>query len=187
MTETPREETAILAGGCFWCLEAAYLDVRGVTDVKSGYIGGKAPNPTYEEVCSGRTGHAEAVRLRFDPSIVSYRDLLEIFFSIHDPTQLNRQGADIGTQYRSAVFATTPEQEETARAVLRELAAGKVFAGKIVTTVAHAGPFYPAEAYHDRYFERNPGQGYCQVVIAPKLGKFRQKFASLRKGATSPA
>ena len=182
---TASVEVATLAGGCFWCLEAAYLDVRGVTSVKSGYTGGRAPSPTYEEVCSGKTGHAEVVQISYDPSVVSYRDLLEVFFAIHDPTQLNRQGADTGTQYRSAIFTHSPQQAETAADVIRQLKDEGVYSGKIVTAVSPAEKFYPAEAYHDRYFERNPGQGYCQVVIAPKLSKFRQKFSQLRRD-TSP-
>lgn len=169
-------EIATLAGGCFWCLEAVYDDLQGVESVESGYIGGESPNPTYEAVCSGRTGHAEAVRITFDPAVVSYRELLEVFFVIHDPTTLNRQGNDTGTQYRSAIYYHSPEQKATAEAIVAELTAEKAFPNRIVTEVTPAGPFYEAEAYHQEYFARNPGQGYCSVVVAPKLAKFRQHF-----------
>jgi peptide-methionine (S)-S-oxide reductase len=168
-------ETAILAGGCFWCLEAVYDDLQGVTDVQSGYIGGSVANPSYEAVCSGRTGHAEAVRIEFDPSVVSYADLLEVFFAIHDPTTLNRQGADVGTQYRSEIFVTTPAQRETAERVVREKAGD--FPQPIVTAISDAPEFYAAEPYHDDYFAKNPWQGYCQAVVGPKVAKFRKQFA----------
>jgi peptide-methionine (S)-S-oxide reductase len=169
-------EVATLAGGCFWCLEAVYEQLRGVEKVVSGYAGGQVPNPDYESVCTGRTGHAEVVQVTFDPAEVSYREILEVFFTIHDPTTLNRQGADVGTQYRSAVFTHSPEQEETAREVIRDLEAEGVWDNPIVTQVEPLREFYPAEAYHQHYYARNPGQGYCQVVIAPKVAKFRKKY-----------
>lgn len=169
-------EVATLAGGCFWCTEAVFSELRGVRKVESGYTGGTMPNPTYEQVCSGTTGQAEAVRISYDPREISYRDLLEIFFSTHDPTTLNRQGADAGTQYRSAIFPQTPEQRATAEKVIAELEREGVWEDPIVTSIEPAGEFYPAEAYHYDYYRRNPRQGYCQVVIAPKLAKFRQKF-----------
>lgn len=172
---------ATLAGGCFWCLEAVYDQLRGVEDVVSGYTGGRRPNPTYEQVCSGATGHAEAVQITFDPQIVSFRELLEVFFTIHDPTTLNRQGADVGTQYRSAIFVHTPEQREAAEQVIRELDAAGLWPRKIVTEVAPLVAFYPAEEYHQEYFARHPEQGYCRVVIAPKVAKFRQKHLSRLK------
>jgi peptide-methionine (S)-S-oxide reductase len=172
-------EVAVLAGGCFWCLEAVYDHVIGVTDVVSGYTGGAFPNPTYEQVCSGRTGHAEAVRITFDPSLITYADLLHIFFTIHDPTTLNRQGNDIGTQYRSAIFTTLPAQQTAAETVIRELNDQGIYSGSIVTQVLPLETFYPAEEYHQEYFARNPDQGYCQFVVAPKVAKFRQKYAHL--------
>ena len=170
---------ATLAGGCFWCLEAAYRRVAGVDGVESGYTGGHAEDPTYHQVCSGRTGHAEAVRIEFDEERVSYRDLLAIFFTIHDPTTLNRQGADVGTQYRSAIFHHTPEQAREARALVAELEAAGVFDAPIVTEIVPLREWYPAERYHREYFERNAGQPYCQVVIAPKLEKLRARHARL--------
>ena len=169
-------ETATLAGGCFWCLEAVYDNLKGVTDVVSGYSGGQVPNPSYEQVTTGRTGHAEVVQLTFDPGQVSFRELLEVFFTIHDPTTLNRQGADIGTQYRSAIFYHSPEQKETAEQVINEMEAEKVWPGRIVTEVTPLEVFYPAEDYHQEYYARNPGAGYCRVVIAPKVAKFRKKY-----------
>jgi len=172
MTAT-KTDTATLAGGCFWCLEAVFLDLRGVQKVVSGYTGGRRPDPTYEQVCTGVTGHAEAVRITFDPDVITYRDLLEVFFVIHDPTTENRQGADVGTQYRSAIFFHSPEQKATAETVVRELEASGVRDGPIVTEVVAAGEFHEAEAYHQDYFRRNPGQGYCRAVIAPKVAKFR--------------
>jgi len=171
-------EVATLAGGCFWCLEAVYEQLRGVEKVVSGYSGGSVPNPDYRSVCTGRTGHAEVVQVTYDPAEVSYREILEVFFTIHDPTTLNRQGADEGTQYRSAVFTHSPEQEQTAREVIRDLEAEGVWENPIVTQVEPLSRFYPAEDYHQHYFARNPGQGYCQVVIAPKVAKFRQKYLS---------
>jgi peptide-methionine (S)-S-oxide reductase len=168
-------EVAILGGGCFWCTEAVYLEVRGVSKVESGYTGGAQPNPTYEQVCTGETGHAEVIRLEFDPAQISYRDLLEIFFTIHDPTTLNRQGNDVGTQYRSVVFYQSPEQEATARQVIAEMA--HVWDAPIVTELAPAAPFYMAEDYHQNYFAQHPLQGYCAFVVAPKVAKFRKTYA----------
>lgn len=176
-------QTATLAGGCFWCLEAVFLELRGVEKVESGYAGGSVPNPIYEQVCSGATGHAEVVQVTFDPSVVRYRDLLEIFFTIHDPTTLNRQGADVGTQYRSAVFVHDAAQRATAEAVIAELAAEDVWDAPIVTQVVPIETFYPAEEYHRDYYRRNPGQGYCRAVIAPKVAKARKIFFDkLKKG-----
>jgi peptide-methionine (S)-S-oxide reductase len=170
-------EVATLGGGCFWCLEAVYLDLDGVTDVRSGYAGGSVENPTYEEVCRGTTGHAEVVRVAFDPALISYREILEVFFGIHDPTTLNRQGADVGTQYRSVIFHHSSDQRETAEAMMRELEAEGVWDDPIVTQLQPAPEFYPAEAYHHDYFRRNPQQAYCQAVIRPKVAKFRARFA----------
>ena len=171
-------EVATLAGGCFWCLEAVFEQMRGVETVKSGYAGGTVPNPRYDDVCTGRTGHAEVVQVTFDPAEVSYRELLEVFFTIHDPTTLNQQGADRGTQYRSAIFTHSPEQAETAREVIRDLEAEQVWDDPIVTQVEPLTQFWPAEDYHDAYYRRNSRQPYCQVVIAPKVAKFRQKYLS---------
>jgi len=171
-------EVATLAGGCFWCLEAVFEEMRGVESVKSGYAGGSVPNPRYDDVCSGRTGHAEVVQVAFDPAQVSYRELLEVFFTIHDPTTLNQQGADRGTQYRSAIFTHSPEQEQTAREVIRDLEEEGVWSDPIVTQVEPLTHFYPAEGYHDAYYRRNSRQPYCKVVIAPKVAKFRQKYLS---------
>jgi peptide-methionine (S)-S-oxide reductase len=169
-------ETATLAGGCFWCLEAVFQLLKGVSRVTSGYAGGSMPNPSYEAVCTGRTGHAEVVQVEFDPSVISFRDLLDVFFTIHDPTTMNQQGADVGTQYRSAVFFHSPAQERTARATIAELEAGKVWDDPIVTEVVPFTVFYPAEAYHRDYYLRNPAQGYCRAVIAPKVAKLRKHF-----------
>jgi peptide-methionine (S)-S-oxide reductase len=169
--------TATLAGGCFWCLEAVYVRVPGVQAVESGYTGGYTENPTYHQVCAGHTGHAEAVQVRFDDDVVSYRELLEIFFAIHDPTSLNRQGADVGTQYRSAIYCDSPEQERTAHAVVAELTEGAVFEDPIVTEIEPLGAWYPAEGYHRDYYRRNPEQAYCRLVIAPKLAKLRELLA----------
>jgi len=177
-------EVATLAGGCFWCLEAVFDEIDGVTHVKSGYAGGQAPNPTYEQVCSGTTGHAEVTQVTYDPSVVSYRDLLNVFFSIHDPTTVDRQGNDIGSQYRSAIFTHDAAQAQTAREVAAEVSAAGIYPGKLVTSIEPLTDFYPAEDYHDDYYARNPGQGYCQVVIAPKLAKFRKQHVDrLRRGA----
>jgi peptide-methionine (S)-S-oxide reductase len=170
-------ETALFGGGCFWCIEAVIERLEGVSRVVSGYAGGKAPNPTYEQVCSGTTGHAEVVQVEFDPSVISYRDLLLVFFAMHDPTTLNRQGADVGTQYRSVIYYLDQAQRETAQAVIAELDAQGIWGGPIVTRVEAAPVFYAAEQYHQQYFQRNPNAGYCQVVIAPKVAKLRQKFA----------
>lgn len=174
-------ETATLGGGCFWCLEAVFENLNGVERVQSGYAGGDTPNPTYREVCSGRSGHAEVVRIVFDPSVVSYRDILEVFFVIHDPTTLDRQGNDVGTQYRSVIFYHSPEQKAAAENIIAELGAERAWHDPIVTEVAPAPTFYPAEDYHQEYFRNNPEQPYCQFVVAPKLVKFRQKFADKRK------
>ncbi len=168
-------ETATLGGGCFWCVEAVYLQLKGVQVVESGYSGGKAANPTYDEVCSGSTGHAEVVRVQFDPDVVSYREVLEIFFTIHDPTTLNRQGNDVGTQYRSVIYFHSPEQRETARHVIAEMA--NVWDAPIVTELTEAPTFYKAEDYHQNYFNQHPLQGYCAFVVAPKVAKFRKTFA----------
>ncbi len=170
-------ETATLGGGCFWCLEAVFEMVEGVARVKSGYAGGHVAHPTYEQVCTGETGHAEVVQVAFDPAQVSYAELLEIFFGIHDPTTVDRQGADVGTQYRSAIFTHSEEQDRIAREVLAEIDAHGPWDDPIVTEIRPLDVFYPAEDYHDRYFRRNPTQPYCQVVIAPKVAKFRKRFA----------
>jgi peptide-methionine (S)-S-oxide reductase len=169
-------EVATLAGGCFWCLEAVYDELQGVVDVVSGYSGGSKPNPSYEAVCTGQTGHAETVQLIFDPHVVSFRQLLEVFFTIHDPTTLNRQGADVGTQYRSVIFYHTPEQKTIAEQVISELEEQKIWAQPIVTELTPFSTFYPAEAYHQEYFKRNPYQGYCMAIIAPKVAKFRKQY-----------
>lgn len=170
-----QNEVATLAGGCFWCLEAVYDDLKGVQDVVSGYSGGHVPDPSYHQVTTGTTGHAEVVQVTFDPAQISFKEILEVFFSIHDPTTLNRQGADIGPQYRSAIFYHTPEQERTARQVIGELEAAGVWGNPIVTEVTPFSAFYTAEDYHQEYFARNPRQPYCQVVIAPKVAKFRKQ------------
>jgi peptide-methionine (S)-S-oxide reductase len=169
-------EIATLGGGCFWCLEAVYVELRGVERVVSGYAGGSVANPSYEQVCSGRTGHAEVVQITFDPAVITYRDILQVFFTIHDPTTLNCQGADAGTQYRSIILFQSPEQEATARAVIAETEASGLWHAPIVTQVQPLDNFYPAEEYHQSYFERNPYQPYCQIVIAPKVAKARQKY-----------
>jgi peptide-methionine (S)-S-oxide reductase len=170
-------EVATLAGGCFWCLEAVYDQLKGVQSVRSGYMGGKTPNPTYDEVCGGKSGHAEVVKVTFDPAQVSYDDLLGVFFSIHDPTTLNRQGNDVGPQYRSAIFYHSPEQERIANEVVAKLAADKVFSRPIVTEIAPASQFYIAENYHQEYFQRvGGGNPYCSFVIEPKVAKFRKLY-----------
>lgn len=174
-------ETATLAGGCFWCLEAVYDQMKGVVSVESGYIGGHTSNPTYEAVCSGRTGHAEAVRITFDPAIVSFRELLEVFLVIHDPTTLNRQGHDVGTQYRSAIFYHSVEQKQIAEEVLQNVTKEQIYPNPLVTEVVPAGTWYEAEPYHQGYFARNPFQGYCTSVVGPKVIKFRKQFASKLK------
>ena len=175
------KEIATLAGGCFWCLEAVYDRMKGVESDESGYIGGHVPNPSYQAVCTGCTGHAEAVQIAFDPKVVSYRDLLEVFFVIHDPTTLNRQGHDVGTQYRSAIFYHSPDQKAVAEDVIAALTKERVFDDPIVTEVVPAGPFYVAEDYHQEYFAKNPEQGYCVAVVSPKVAKIRQKFAEKMK------
>jgi peptide-methionine (S)-S-oxide reductase len=174
-------QIATLAGGCFWCLEAIFDEIKGVVTVESGYAGGKTGNPTYREVCTGTTGHAEVVQIQFDPAIISYCDLLNVFFAIHDPTSLNQQGADIGTQYRSAVFYHSPEQKETAEQLIRELGAQGLWDGPIVTEVTALDKYYTAEDHHQEYFARNPYQPYCQAVVAPKVAKFRKHYLELLK------
>ena len=174
-------ETATLAGGCFWCLEAVFEQLRGVESVVSGYSGGHTANPTYEMVCSGRTGHAEVVQITFDPAVVSYRELLGLFFTMHDPTTLNRQGPDSGTQYRSAVYYHSAEQKAVAEEAIAELTASAVWSAPIVTEVAPSDVFYPAEEYHQEYYRRNLGQPYCQVIIAPKVAKLRKEYLAALK------
>lgn len=178
---TKKLETITLGGGCFWCLEAVYDRLEGVHEVVSGYTGGHVPNPTYQQVCTGRTGHAEVVSVAFDPEVVSLADVLRIFFTIHDPTTPDRQGADVGPQYRSAIFYGSDEQKRVAEAVIAELEAGRVWDEPIVTQLAPLDRFYPAEDYHQEYFDRNGYQPYCQVVIAPKVAKFRNRFADRLK------
>jgi peptide-methionine (S)-S-oxide reductase len=175
-TPPPGRELATLAGGCFWCLEAVYDELKGVEAVESGYMGGNVPNPSYRQVCEGDTGHAEVVRITFDPGVVSYGDLLDVFFVIHDPTQLDRQGNDVGTQYRSAVFYHSPEQQRAAKEKIEALQREGVYEGRIVTQVVAAGDFYVAEDYHQEYFANNSYQPYCMAVVAPKVAKFRRKF-----------
>jgi peptide-methionine (S)-S-oxide reductase len=172
----PGHQTATLAGGCFWCLEAVFLQLKGVSAVQSGYTGGNRQNPTYEQVCSGATGHAEVVRIAFDPNVISFGDLLDVFFTIHDPTTLNRQGGDKGTQYRSAVFFESPDQEREAKAKIHTLEAEHVWDDAIVTEVTPLEQYWPAEEYHDNYYARNPQNGYCAAVIAPKVAKARKYF-----------
>ena len=169
-------EIATLGGGCFWCLDAVYRGLRGVTKVESGYAGGASEHPTYQLVCTGRSGHAEVVQVTFDPSEISYRELLDVFFVIHDPTTLNRQGADAGTQYRSVIFYHSDAQRETAEAMIRALNASGRYDATIVTEVSAAPAYFSAEAYHQDYFTKNPGQGYCQAVVAPKVSKARKAF-----------
>jgi peptide-methionine (S)-S-oxide reductase len=177
-------EIATLGGGCFWCLEAVYVELHGVIAVESGYMGGSLPNPSYRDVCTGTTGHIEVVQVTFDPSIRSYRELLEAFFAIHDPASWDQQGGDAGVQYRSAIFTHSEEQRATAEALIRELDASGQFAGPIVTEVRPATEFYRAEKYHQGYFANNPTQPYCQAIVGPKVQKFRRKFqAKLRPGA----
>jgi peptide-methionine (S)-S-oxide reductase len=176
MSSNQHQETATLAGGCFWCLEAVFDELRGVEQVESGYSGGSRPDPSYEQVCTGTTGHAEVVQVKFDPQIVSFKELLEVFFTIHDPTTLNRQGADVGTQYRSAIFYHTPEQKEVAEQVIAGLDEAKLWDAPIVTEVAPFTAFYPAEIEHQEYYQRNQSQPYCRAVIAPKVSKFRKLY-----------
>jgi peptide-methionine (S)-S-oxide reductase len=172
----PQRETATLAGGCFWCLEAAFQDLKGVESVQSGYAGGRVANPSYEDVCTGTTAHAEVVQITFDPHVVTFEDLLHVFFTIHDPTTLNRQGADVGTQYRSAIFYHSPGQKATAERVIAELQAQKLWDEPVVTELKPLEAFYPAEEYHRDYYRRNPNQGYCRAVIAPKVAKVRKLY-----------
>jgi peptide-methionine (S)-S-oxide reductase len=179
-------ETATLAGGCFWCLDAALQQLKGVQQVLPGYAGGTVPSPSYEAVCTGRTGHAEVAQVEFDPAVISYSDLLDVFFTIHDPTTLDRQGGDVGTQYRSAIFFESPEQERTARQVIAALEAKKVWDDPIVTEVVPLTQFYPAEDYHRDYFNRNPKQPYCSAVIAPKVAKLRKHYFERLKVASKP-
>jgi peptide-methionine (S)-S-oxide reductase len=175
------EEIIALGGGCFWCLEAVFDEMRGVTDVLSGYTGGHVANPTYRQVCAETTGHAEVVQVRFNPNEISLEELLSVFFTIHDPTSLNRQGADMGTQYRSAIFYYSEEQRETAVRLIEELDAANIWDSAIVTEVTPIDQFYAAEEYHQNYYVNNTDQGYCRVVVAPKVAKFRQKFNHLKK------
>jgi peptide-methionine (S)-S-oxide reductase len=172
-----KTETAILAGGCFWCVEAVFKMLNGVSRVRSGYIGGPRPNPTYHQVCTGSTGHAEAVEVTYDPDVISYHTLLDVFFTTHDPTQLNRQGNDVGTQYRSAVFVENDAQKDAAKQAIER--ANEAWGGKVVTTIEGPAPFYEAEEYHQDYFARNPYQGYCLAVIPPKISKLRAKYREL--------
>jgi peptide-methionine (S)-S-oxide reductase len=174
-------QTATLAGGCFWCLEAVYDEIKGVQGVESGYAGGHMDNPTYRAVCNGDTGHAEVVQVHFDPTVVSYRDLLNVFFAIHDPTTLNRQGADTGTQYRSAIFYHDDEQKKIAEDLIKDLNAQKIWDRPIVTEVTKLDKFYMAEDYHQEYFARNPYQPYCMAVVSPKVSKFRKHFIEMLK------
>jgi peptide-methionine (S)-S-oxide reductase len=175
MSET--REVVTLGGGCFWCLEGVFEQLRGVEKVESGYTGGNMPNPTYQQVCTGSTGHAEVVQVTFDPAVISFRDILDVFFATHDPTTLNRQGPDAGTQYRSAIFYHSPEQKETAQRRIAELNQEGIWDAPIVTEVVPLREFYKAEEYHQGYFRQNPGQGYCRAVITPKVAKFRKQFA----------
>ena len=172
-------EKFVLAGGCFWCLDSAYVQFKGITDVTCGYTGGKSPNPTYEQVCNGNTGHAEVVWIEFDPSVITSDDVLDIFFTVHDPTQLNRQGNDIGTQYRSGMFYSSPEQKDIFEAAIER--AKEIWGEGIVTEVTPLGDFYRAEEYHQDFFAKNPNQGYCVAVVAPKVAKVRNKFTALLK------
>lgn len=180
-TTTNRTEVATLAGGCFWCLEAVFNELNGVKLVESGYAGGKTPNPTYSQVCTGITGHAEVVQVTYDPQVISFKELLEVFFTIHDPTTLNRQGADVGTQYRSAIFYHSPEQKAVAEQVIAELNAARLWNNPIVTEVVPRAIFYVAEDYHQEYFKNNPRQPYCLAVVAPKVTKARKHFLSKLK------
>jgi len=181
MNQVTSPEFATLAGGCFWCLEAVFREITGIEDVVTGYTGGITVNPTYEQVCGGRTGHAEAVQISFDPLRISYREILEIFFSIHDPTTINRQGADIGTQYRSAIFYHSEQQKTVAEEIMVKLNTAHLWKDPIVTQVVPMDKFYSAEEYHQGYFARHPEQGYCHVVISPKLNKFRRRWSKYLK------
>jgi peptide-methionine (S)-S-oxide reductase len=179
MDET--KAVAVLGGGCFWCVEAVYREMNGVLAIKSGYAGGHLANPSYKDVCTGATGHAEVVRITYDPAKLSYADLLRVFFTIHDPTTLNRQGADVGTQYRSTIMTANEDEARIARSVMAEIEAEGLFNSKLVTEIVPLDVFYPAEDEHDDYFARNPGSGYCQVVVAPKVRKFRKQFSDRLK------
>jgi peptide-methionine (S)-S-oxide reductase len=181
MAAQPEHETATLGGGCFWCLEAVYKDLKGVERVVSGYAGGQALNPTYEQVCGGRTGHAEVVQITFDPNVLSYRDLLDVFFTIHDPTTKDRQGADVGPQYRSIILYHSPEQKAEAQRAIAEQGEKGIWSAPIVTEVVPLETFWPGEGYHQDYYERNPRQRYCQIVIAPKVAKFRKEHLARLK------
>ena len=182
MHEDHHQEIATLAGGCFWCLEAVFAELRGVEKVVSGYAGGYVPEPSYRQVCTGTTGHAEVVQITFDPREISFKELLEVFFTIHDPTTLNRQGGDVGTQYRSAIFYHTPEQKAVAEQVMAEVNAAKLWDAPIVTEISPLTTFFPAEDYHQEYYQLNPDQPYCRAVIAPKVAKFRKQYlAKLKK------
>ena len=183
MQNKPGKEQATLAGGCFWCLEAVFEQLRGVERVESGYSGGRVPEPTYQQVCTGTTGHAEVLQVTFDPADISFRDILDVFFATHDPTTLNRQGMDVGTQYRSAIFYHSPEQIQIAEQRIVERNAEQIWDGPIVTEVVPFERFYPAEEYHREYYRRNPEQGYCRAVISPKVAKFRKHFADRLKPA----
>jgi peptide-methionine (S)-S-oxide reductase len=174
-------EKATLGGGCFWCLEAVFDELKGVVSVESGYMGGQVANPTYDSVCGGATGHAEVVQVTFDPQLVSFQELLQVFFVIHDPTTLNRQGNDVGSQYRSAIFYHSDEQKAIAERVIADIGEGGLYRDRIVTEVAPASTFYEAESYHQEYYSRNPDQGYCQFVVAPKVAKFRKHFTERLK------
>ena len=178
---TTNHQTITLGGGCFWCTESVYVAVKGIVDVESGYSNGEAINPTYEQVCTGRTGHNEVVKLVYDPAIISTRDILEIFFVIHDPTTLNRQGNDAGTQYRSGIYFATPEQKQVADDIIREMSQDKIYSSPVVTEVLPLANYSAAEDYHQDFFARNPHQGYCMAVAAPKVAKFRKTFARLAK------
>jgi peptide-methionine (S)-S-oxide reductase len=180
------KDLATLGGGCFWCLDPVFMDLVGVEQVVVGYAGGDKPDPTYKQVCDGTTGHAEVVQITFDPSQISYRSLLEVFFSVHDPTTPNRQGADVGTQYRSIILTHDEAQAETARLLIEEMERDGIWPAPIVTQIEPLQAFFPAEDYHQRYFENNPGAGYCRVVIAPKLSKFRKTYAANLKAAPEP-
>ena len=186
MTSESPLATAVIGGGCFWCLDAVFRDLEGVRSVESGYAGGQLANPSYEQVCSGSTGHAEVVRLTFDPAVLAFRDLLRVFFTLHDPTTPDRQGNDVGTQYRSVIFCQTPRQREEAEAVIAELTKEGLWREPVVTELAGPATFYPAETYHQDYFERNGGQPYCAYVVAPKVAKFRKAFAERLKRKEQP-
>ncbi len=180
-SETTTSEVATLGGGCFWCIEAVFAGLKGVKSVKSGYSGGQTLNPTYRQVCEGTTGHAEVVQVEFDPAVITFAEILEVFFALHDPTTLNRQGNDVGTQYRSVIYFHSPEQKSTAETVIANLTKDKAYSASIVTEVTAAPVFYPAEQYHQNYFAENGNQPYCQAVVAPKMAKFRKKFAEKLK------